>query len=185
MLDEATKTDLLSVARAAIMLGAEGKKNEITAENYSSILQAFGASFVTLKIDGQLKGCIGSLQARRSLVLDVSENAHAAAFEDSRFSPVTINDLDKLTIQISILSSPEKIEFSSEQDLLKQIRPGEDGLILQDNLHRGTFLPSVWEQLPGPKEFLRNLKNKAGLEKDYWSNDLSVQRYTTESFSEK
>lgn len=184
MLDENTKSELLKIARTAIMLGAKGKKLEISNENYAPILQVPGASFVTLKINGQLQGCIGSLQARRPLAEDVAENAYAAAFEDSRFLPVMIDDVDKLSIQISILSEPEKIEFSSEQDLIKQLRPGEDGLILQDNLHRGTFLPTVWEQLPGKKEFLMHLKRKAGLDEHYWSDDLSIERYTTESFSE-
>lgn len=184
MLDETTKSELLKLARATIRFGTEGKKNEINVENYPPILQAHGASFITLKIKEQLKGCIGSLQAYRPLVLDVAVNAYAAAFGDSRFLPVTIDDLDKLIIQVSKLSTPEIIKFSSEQDLIKQLRPGEDGLILQDKNHRGTFLPTVWEQLADPKEFLMHLKVKAGLGKNYWSDDLSIQRYTTECFSE-
>ncbi|MFV1993503.1 MAG: AmmeMemoRadiSam system protein A [Acidiferrobacterales bacterium] len=184
MLEESTKSELLQLARETITLGTEAKKNNIDLANYSPVLQEHGASFVTLKIQNRLKGCIGSLQASRPLVLDVSENAHAAAFQDTRFTPVTHSDLELLRISVSILSKPEKMNFKSEQDLIGQLRPHEDGLILQDNHHRGTFLPSVWESLGDPKEFLAQLKIKAGLEKNYWSDDLQIQRYTTESFSE-
>ena len=184
MLDVSTKSELLKLARDTIALGTEAKKNEINLDNYTPILRGVGASFVTLKIKGRLKGCIGSLQASKPLVLDVAENAYAAAFQDTRFSPVINNDLGLLTISISILNKPEKMDFKSEQDLISQLRPNEDGLILQDNHHRGTFLPSVWESLNDPKDFLAQLKIKAGLEKNYWSDDLQIQRYTTESFSE-
>ncbi len=184
MLDESTKSVLLKVARDTITLGAEAKRIDINIEDYSVVLQAFGASFVTLKIKKQLKGCIGSLQASRPLVLDVAENAYAAAFQDTRFTPVNKNDLGMLTISISILNKPEKMDFKSEDELLAQLRPNEDGLILQDQQHRGTFLPSVWESLNDPVDFLAQLKVKAGLDKNYWSDDLIVQRYTTESFSE-
>ncbi len=184
MLAESKKSELLKLARETITLGTEAKKNDINFENYSPVLQEQSASFVTLKINKQLKGCIGSLQARRPLVLDVAENAFAAAFQDTRFAPVIHSDLELLRISISILSKPEKIDFSSETDLIGQLRPHEDGLILQDNHHRGTFLPAVWESLGDPNEFLAQLKVKAGLEKNYWSGDLQIQRYTTESFSE-
>lgn len=184
MLDVSTKSELLKLARETITLGTEAKKNEINFENCSPVLQEHGASFVTLKINSQLKGCIGSLQARRPLVLDVAENAYAAAFQDTRFAPVIHSDLELLRICISILSKPEKIYFSSEADLIGQLRPHEDGLILQDGIHRGTFLPAVWESLNDPKDFLAQLKVKAGLEKNYRADDLQIQRYTTESFSE-
>lgn len=140
------------------------------------------ATFVTLTIGGQLRGCIGMLEACRPLAEDVAENARAAAFEDPRFPPLTEKEFEKLEIHISVLSPPEEILFSSEADLLSRIRPGIDGLILQEGFRRGTFLPSVWEELPEKKLFWRHLKMKAGLPADYWSDSLRVFRYTTEYF---
>lgn len=140
-----------------------------------------GASFVTLNLDGALRGCIGSLQAYRPLVQDVAENAFNAAFRDPRFPPVTRHELPILEIHLSILSSTEPMIFNSEQDLLRQLRPGIDGLVLQEGRYRGTFLPQVWESLPEPALFLTQLKRKAGLPDHYWSESLIVERYTVES----
>ena len=141
-----------------------------------------GACFVTLKKAGQLRGCIGSLEARRPLVADVCENAYAAAFRDPRFAAVSEQELDDLELSISVLTPATEIEFDSEQDLLRKIHAGTDGLILTDAGRRGTFLPSVWEQLPEPTDFLRHLKLKAGLPADYWSDTIRVERYTTISW---
>jgi len=120
------------------------------------------------------------LEARRPLAEDVVQNAFAAAFGDPRFPPVTEPEVDKLDIHISVLSPLEEMHFASEADLLRQIRPGIDGLVLEDGPYRGTFLPAVWESLPDKRDFLRHLKIKAGLPPDYWSNTLRVWRYTTE-----
>lgn len=140
------------------------------------------ATFVTLEIGGALRGCIGVLEAIRPLVVDVARNAFAAAFEDPRFPRLTRAELPRLDIHISVLTPPEPMHFDSEADLLRQIRPGIDGLILEDRGRRGTFLPSVWEQLPKPDEFFEHLRHKAGLPGGYWSETLIVSRYTTESF---
>ncbi len=140
------------------------------------------ATFVTLTIGGQLRGCIGMLEACRPLAEDVKENACAAAFDDPRFPPLTKAEFVKLEIHISILSPSEEMHFSSEADLLRQIRPGTDGLILQDGFRRGTFLPSVWAELPGKEQFWAHLKRKAGLPVNYWSDTLQVFRYTAECF---
>jgi len=113
-------------------------------------------------------------------VEDVAENAFAAAFRDPRFPAISSSELADLDLHISILSPAEAMHFDSEQSLLAQLKPGLDGLILQDGYHRGTFLPSVWEQLPDAAEFLRNLKQKAGLPSDYWSDHLKISRYSTE-----
>ncbi len=113
---------------------------------------------------------------------DVVENAFASAFKDPRFPPLAAAEFDDLEIHISVLSPATPMMFSSEADLLRQLRPGVDGLILEDGPHRGTFLPSVWESLPQPLEFLRNLKMKAGLPADHWSDRVRVYRYQTESF---
>ena len=143
------------------------------------------ATFVTLNKFGELRGCIGHLEAIQPLIADVAENAFNAAFRDPRFQPVTASEFGDLEVHISVLSPPEPMVFTSEADLLRQIRPGIDGLILEDGAYRGTFLPSVWEQLPDPAQFLAHLKMKAGLPPNYWSDTLKVSRYTTESFSEQ
>ncbi len=129
-----------------------------------------------------MRGCIGSLEARRPLVEDIAHNAHAAAFHDPRFPPLSPAELADLTIHIAILQPAEALAFHSEAELLAQLRPGIDGLILQDGAHRATFLPAVWEGLPEPRQFLNELKRKAGLRMDYWSDSIQAWRYTTESF---
>jgi hypothetical protein len=139
---------------------------------------------VTLHENGELRGCIGALQAYQPLAADVAEHAHAAAFNDPRFPPVAEPELALLHISISVLGAPEPMQFESEQDLLRQLRPGEDGLILQDGPNRGTFLPSVWGSLPDRNDFWRHLKAKAGLPPGHWSDTLKVSRYTTLSFAE-
>jgi len=120
------------------------------------------------------------LEACRPLVEDVAENAVAAAFHDPRFPPLSRDEFDDLKISISVLSPPEEMSFSSEADLLSQIRPGIDGLILQEGFQKGTFLPSVWEELPETEMFFEHLKLKAGLPAGYWSDTLRVFRYTAE-----
>lgn len=183
-LTESERNILLKLARDSIEHGLRtGKPLKIKISNYASELTVDRACFVTLERQGQLRGCIGMLEAVRPLVEDVAENAFAAAFRDPRFPPLSEDELADLDIHISILSPAELIDFSSEQDLLSKIRPGIDGLILQDGYHRGTFLPSVWEQLPDPRQFLRHLKQKAGLPTDYWSDSVKISRYTTEMFS--
>jgi AmmeMemoRadiSam system protein A len=183
-LNDADKAELLKVASGSIEHGLEtGQPLSINLENFSTALTVKCASFVTLERYGQLRGCIGMLEAIRPLVQDVAENAFAAAFRDPRFPALTRQELVGLDVHVSILSPAEVMHFQSEQDLLKQLKPGVDGLILQDGYHRGTFLPSVWEQLPDAKQFLRHLKQKAGLPADYWSDTLKISRYKTEIFS--
>ena len=174
---------LLMIARDAVFSELEGNKMPSLADLPSELLEE-RATFVTLELDGRLRGCIGMLDACRPLAEDVAQNARAAAFEDPRFPPLSREEFDSLEIYISVLSPPEEISFSSEADLLAQIRPGIDGLILQEGYRRGTFLPSVWEELAGKEEFLAHLKRKAGLPATYWSDSLRVFRYTTEYFGE-
>ncbi|MET0065659.1 MAG: AmmeMemoRadiSam system protein A [Candidatus Thiodiazotropha sp.] len=152
--------------------------------DYPEALRVERACFVTLNRNGMLRGCIGHLEACQALVTDVAENAFAAAFRDPRFPPLSEAELHHLDIHISILTPAEPVSFDSEEALLRQIRPGIDGLILVDGRHRGTFLPSVWESLPDRRDFLLHLKQKAGLPPHYWSDDLQVYRYETESFPE-
>ena len=174
---------LLAVAAQSIEHGLnQNRPLEPDPHDYPAALQALRATFVTLQIEGALRGCIGVLEAIRPLVVDVACNAFAAAFEDPRFPPMTSPELRRLDIHLSVLSPSEPMHFGSESDLLEQIRPGIDGLILEDRGRRGTFLPSVWEQLPRPADFLEHLRHKAGLPSHYWSDTLAVSRYTTESF---
>jgi len=175
---------LLQVALASIQSGLDtGSPLQVHPDAYPPALSAMRASFVTLKRNGELRGCIGSLTPVTSLVEDVAHNAFAAAFRDPRFLPLTAGELQDLEIAISVLGPSESIVFSSEQDLLGKLRPGIDGLVLQDGRHRGTFLPAVWESLPKPADFLDHLKLKAGLPASYWSDTLEIQRYTTVSFA--
>jgi len=143
-------------------------------------LKTLRATFVTLQKQGELRGCIGRLEAARPLAEDIAGNAYSAAFEDPRFQPLHESELDGLEIHLSLLTPSEPLAFTSEQDLLDQLRPGEDGLILAEGSRRGTFLPSVWEQLTTPRQFLEHLKLKAGLPASYWSNSIKAWRYRAE-----
>jgi AmmeMemoRadiSam system protein A len=177
------QTLLLDIARRSIEHGLQTQRPlAIDTSEYSGKLAQPGASFVTLQRHGELRGCIGVLEAYQPLVNDVAENAFKAAFSDPRFAPLAASEFSDLAIHVSVLGQPEVISFTDENDLLRQIRPGIDGLILEDGYHRGTFLPSVWESLPTPEDFLRHLKQKAGLRSDHWSDTLRVSRYTTQSF---
>jgi AmmeMemoRadiSam system protein A len=176
---------LLKLARDAILQALE--KPHSTASFPDGIpdeLMEECATFVTLELGGHLRGCIGMLEACRPLAEDVVQNARAAAFQDPRFPPLSLDEFERIEIHISVLSPPEEITFTSEVDLLAQICPGIDGLILQEGHHRGTFLPSVWESLTEKEEFLCQLKQKAGLPGSYWSETLQIFRYTTDYFGD-
>ncbi len=182
----AEKELLLQLAKESIVHGLIVEQPmHIEVDSYPSHLQEKLACFVTLNLNGNLRGCIGHLEAVQPLVKDVVENAFAAAFRDPRFPQLSESEMIELELDISILSPPHPMEFASEQDLITQLRPGIDGLILKHGRFVGTFLPSVWESLPDAESFLTQLKRKAGLEKDFWANDILIQRYTTECFSGK
>jgi uncharacterized protein len=176
---------LLQLARESIIHGLIVERPlYIDTKNYPLHLQDELACFVTLNRNDALRGCIGHLDATQPLVKDVVENAFSAAFHDPRFPKLSEEEMIGLQIDVSVLSSSKPLEFASEQDLLIQLRPGIDGLILKHGIHQGTFLPSVWESLPDPASFLSHLKRKAGLAPDFWSNDILIMRYTTASFSD-
>ena len=145
-----------------------------------------GATFVTLTQGGQLRGCIGSLEAHRALDQDVRANAVAAAFRDPRFAPLTLAELPRTRVEVSLLTASVPISFSSEADALRQLRPHVDGVILiaGPGGRRGTFLPQVWEQLPEPRQFLAHLKQKAGLPADWWSDQVQLRRYEVQKWKE-
>ena len=141
------------------------------------------ASFVTLKIEGELRGCCGTLEAARPLLLDVWSNAQASAFRDTRFLPLTAGEWRCSSLEVSLLTPCELIEAASERQLLRDLVPGRDGLVLEWRGMRATFLPKVWEHVAGPGDFLSRLKEKAGLEPDFWAADMRFWRYETESLA--
>ena len=147
-------------------------------------LHAKGATFSTLTKDGDLRGCIGSLRRSRTLGDDVLANAVAAAMEDPRFPPLEADELDAIAIEVSVLSEPEFLDFFGEEELLAQLRPGEDGLIIFSGCRSATFLPQVWEQLPEPRQFLAALKHKAGLPTNREVVELMAARYHVEKWKE-
>lgn len=178
--DERGET-LLKVARDAIArhLGEPG-----VSHNIKHWMHEPGACFVTLTQGGELRGCIGSLEAHRSLMQDVRANAIAAAVHDPRFSPLIARELAHTRIEVSLLSRTEDMLFSSEQDALSRLRPGVDGIVLEYGQARGTFLPQVWESLPKPADFMAHLKRKAGLPASFWHEDIRLSRYTVTKWKE-
>lgn len=155
---------------------------------HAAWLDAPGASFVTLTLGrvpgGALRGCIGSLEARRPLREDVEANAVAAALHDPRFAPLTARELDDTVVEVSVLSAPAALPAADEAELLARLRPGVDGVVLSACGRRATFLPQVWEQLPDPADFLARLRRKAGLPADYWGRDVVVETYTVTAWQE-
>ncbi len=149
-------------------------------------LQEPGACFVTLTKSGELRGCVGSIEASQPLILDVRDRAISAAFEDPRFPPLSEKELGEVQIEISILTKPEKLPINSPAELPGLLRPGIDGVILKHHYRRATFLPQVWEKLPQPELFLDRLCQKMGLPQDTWRQaHLEVEIYQVEEFSEE
>ncbi|MGD8476245.1 MAG: AmmeMemoRadiSam system protein A [Thiogranum sp.] len=173
---------LLQIARAAI---ASRFGLWFDCRDDADFLQEQRASFVTLTKSGQLRGCIGSLQAHRRLLDDVRANAQAAAFRDPRFQPLTAAEYTETAIEISLLSALSPMEVDNEQDALSQLQPGVDGIVLAYGNHRGTFLPQVWDSLPEPRRFLGELKRKAGLSAEFWSDDVRLFRYHVDKWTER
>lgn len=173
---------LLSIARAAIScaLGLPKKADEQPAW-----LAEPGACFVTLTRHGELRGCIGSLEAHRSLLADVKGNAVSAALHDTRFMPLTKVELDDTDIEVSLLTRPQAMTFENEADALSQLRPNVDGVIFEYGRHRSTFLPQVWEQIPDPQQFMAHLKQKAGLAAGFWDEGVKLSRYSVTKWKEK
>ena len=146
----------------------------------SVALQEVGASFVTLKLRGALRGCIGSLERRRALAADVAANAHAAAFRDPRFPPLRAPELAGTTVEVSVLSLPRALTFDGADDLYAQLRPGIDGLVVEHGDRQATYLPSVWDMLPLPQQFVSELCRKAGIDPSVPLCAIHVSRYTTQ-----
>ena len=173
---------LLPIARAAISVAVGHTR--VAAED-AVWLQELGACFVTLTQQGQLRGCIGTLEARRSLLTDVKANAVAAALSDPRFLPLTVTELEHTEIEVSLLSPMQAMHFGSEADALAQLQPGIDGVVFEFERYRSTFLPQVWEQLPTATEFIAHLKHKAGLPPNFWAKGVRLHRYGVRKWKER
>ncbi len=172
---------LLPIARAAI---ANALNLPLQADERAPWLAEHRACFVTLTQGGELRGCIGTLEAHRSLLDDVKSNAVAAALRDPRFLPLGADELGHTRIEVSLLSAPEPMSFTGEAGALAQLRPGVDGVIFQYGAYRSTFLPQVWEQLAEPHDFMARLKHKAGLPGHFWAEGVKLSRYTVEKLKE-
>jgi AmmeMemoRadiSam system protein A len=182
-LGETEQEVLRKVALDSIRHGLEtGEPLEPDLDEFDEKLKAPGAVFVTLNRQGHLRGCVGSFEASRPLLQDVARNAYSAAFMDFRFPPVSEVELREIEVHISLLTPLEPLEVASREDLLEKLRPGVDGLLLDDPPHRSTFLPQVWESLQDPEDFLGELLMKAGLPRDHWSNTIKFRRYAVEEF---
>jgi len=172
---------LLTLARAEI---ARQFWEKVAAPPAEPWMAEPGASFVTLTRKGDLRGCIGTLEAHRPLGIDVRENAVAAAFRDPRFMPLSRTEFDDVRVEVSVLSPHEVLAAGTEKDALAVLRPGIDGVVFEYGHFRSTFLPQVWEQLPDPAEFLAHLKRKAGLPLDFWADKVRLSRYTVSKWKE-
>ena len=185
-LSDAEQARLLDIARESIADGlASGGALQVDPSLMEENLQGRAAVFVTLTSSGELRGCVGSLQAVEPLAQAVATSAFNAAFRDRRFGQLREEELDAIRIEISLLSEMEPIDADSRRALLDSLQPGVDGLLLEDGGYRSTFLPKVWEKITSAEEFLQQLLLKAGLGAGHWSNSLRFHRYHTFTFAEK
>lgn len=175
---------LCGLARAAIAADLGGPPVALP-DPLPDWLAAPGATFVTLRLDDALRGCIGTLEARLPLHQDVRDNARSAAFADPRFPPLGHDEQAGLAVEISLLTPPERLDVRSEADARAILVPGRDGVVLRHGGRRATFLPQVWDQLPDPAAFLARLKEKAGLAASFWHPDLALERYRVEKLTEE
>ncbi len=185
-LTDGEKQTLLRIAREAIENAVKGKAaSPFNQTSLTQTLREQGSSFVTLTIHGELRGCIGALEAYQPLAEDVREHAIAAALNDPRFPPLTQLELSRIQIEVSRLTSPQELEYADVDDLLKKLRPHVDGVILKHRHRRATFLPQVWEKIPDPVEFLEELCYKMGERGNLWRQaKLQVYVYQVEEFHE-
>jgi len=185
-LTDAEKQTLLLIAREAIENAVKGKSAPpIDQTSLTQALREQGSSFVTLTIQGELRGCIGALEAYQPLAEDVREHAIAAALNDPRFPSVSEKELSRIQIEVSRLTSPQELDYADADDLLKKLRPHVDGVILKHGHRRATFLPQVWEKIPDSVEFLEQLCYKMGERGNLWQEaKLQVLTYQVEEFHE-
>ena len=185
-LSSTEKKQLLEIAREALEIGVQGGLLEpIDLNELPIILQEEGGTFVTLTFGGNLRGCIGALEATRPLAEDVQQHAIAAALNDYRFPPVSPDELEGITIEISYLTSQTPLLFEDPSDLVNQLRPGVDGVVIRDGMRRATFLPQVWDKIPETETFLNMLCQKMGSKPELWKQKrIEVFTYQVEKFSE-
>ena len=186
-LTEKEKEILLQVARSAITAAVSALAlPNIDVNKQPDLLRENGASFVTLTLEGRLRGCIGTMEAYQPLIVDVQEHAVAAAMSDYRFSPVRPEELSSIRVEISRLTPLSALPYQGSDQLLAALRIGVDGVLLSAGNRRATFLPQVWEQLPHPEEFLSQLCLKMGAAADYWKDHpMDVFTYQVEKFYEE
>jgi len=178
-------TELLRLARGSIRHGLLHRKPlPVDLAALPATFSDPAATFTTLRLGGELRGCCGSLEAREPLAADVARSAFQAAFRDPRFDPLREDEFETLRVELSILSPMEPIDVADEADLLARLTPHVDGLVIIEGARRATFLPKVWESLGEPSEFLAALKAKCGLPADYWSEHLEFHRYGTTTYAE-
>jgi len=176
---------MLELARNAIKSEFDGAPLKISPAKLDPLLIAKGSVFVTLTENEQLRGCIGHLSAIKELYKDIIENAVSAAFDDPRFEPLAPSELDRIKIEISILSAPHELEYKDSTDLLEKLTPLKDGVILSKGFNKATYLPQVWEDLKDKESFLSSLCIKAGLDPLSWKNEhLKIELYGAEKFEE-
>lgn len=185
-LTDGEKQTLLRLAREAMEYAVKGKVlPPLDLKSLTPLLREDGASFVTLTVDDNLRGCIGALEAYQPLAEDVREHAVAAALQDPRFPPVGDAELNRIRLEVSRLTAPHPLEYSTSEDLLKKLHPHVDGVILKDGFRRATFLPQVWEKIPNPAEFLSHLCQKMGARPNLWREaKVQVHVYQVEEFRE-
>jgi AmmeMemoRadiSam system protein A len=184
-LNELEQGQLLEIARQSIESGlAVGSALQLDIDNLSGSFSTLSGTFVTLTQSSQLRGCIGSLESLDPLAQSVANAAFNAAFRDARFTPLKVDEIKDIQVEISVLSELEPFAVANRSELLDRLSVGEDGLLLEDGSHRSTFLPKVWDMVADPEEFLNHLLAKAGLPDDYWSETIRFKRYQALSFGE-
>ncbi|VBB42046.1 Protein Mbar_A1807 [uncultured Desulfatiglans sp.] len=180
LIDVARKTIEKALRKTPVEPGSTGGRPD------TGVFRERRGTFVTLTRDGQLRGCIGHIAAQAPLIESVRENALSAAFRDPRFRPLSADEVDRIAIEVSILTEPQLMAYADAAELLAKLRPGVDGLIIKKGYHQATFLPQVWEQLPRKEEFLAHLCLKAGLDAEAWrKGDLEVLTYQVQAFEEE
>ena len=178
-------TEVLRLARGSIEYGfVHGEPLPVQCDELPRVLTKLAATFTTVRLEDELRGCCGTLEAVHPLAKDVTRSAFRAAFRDPRFDPVGEDELGAIKLEVSVLSSLESLLVIDEADLLSRLTPGTDGLVIVADGRHATFLPTVWEMLPDPHQFVAALKTKCGLAHDYWSERLEFQRYRTTSYAE-
>lgn len=186
-LTEEEGRQLVEVARETIQKALFNPKDKSEPETASSPkFQERRGTFVTLTLNGALRGCIGHILPQETLIEGVRINAINAAFRDPRFRPLGQNEFEKIKVEVSILTEPKPLPYTDANDLLAKLRPGTDGVIIRKGYHQATFLPQVWEQLPNKKDFLSHLCLKAGLDRDAWAREkMEVHAYQVQAFEEE